>query len=397
MKGKQLDQAKHRPNKAAHPYLPKLLAAVPRGTIVGRQEREVMGEFREDSGNSPKSAEDAGRITAFGDVRFNIESGELHRDGRTTRLTPKAAAVLAALLEKAPGLVTKEELLSGVWGGRAVGDEAITSCIQEVRRALDDDARNPRYIETRYRRGYRLLAALDAKSFANGLNALGAGTPILALPDKPSIAVLPFLNMTGDPEQDYFIDGVTEDIITELSRFHSLFVIARNSSFSYKGKSPDVRQIGRELGVRYVLEGSIRRSLNRIRVTAQLIDTLTANHIWAERYDRVLEDIFAVQVEVTQAIVAAIAPEIESTEQSKAARRRPDNLIAHEIALRATAHAPCIRGRRQGGSNTCRASDSGSKGSAGNRPDQRAGAIGTFTFSRDSSAPSNGDGPEASS
>ena len=136
-------------------------------------------------------------------------------------------------------------------------------------------------------------------------------TSALALPDKPSIAVLPFQNMSGDPEQEYFTDGITEDIITELSRFHSLFVIARNSSFSYKGKSPDIRQVGRELGVRYVLEGSIRKSSNRIRVTGQLIDTLTGNHIWAERYDRVLEDIFAVQEEVTQAIVAAIAPQIE--------------------------------------------------------------------------------------
>ena len=137
-------------------------------------------------------------------------------------------------------------------------------------------------------------------------------TSALALPDKPSIAVLPFQNMSGDPEQEYFTDGITEDIITELSRFHSLFVIARNSSFSYKGKSPDIRQVGRELGVRYVLEGSIRKSSNRIRVTGQLIDTLTGNHIWAERYDRVLEDIFAVQEEVTQAIVAAIAPQIEA-------------------------------------------------------------------------------------
>jgi adenylate cyclase len=161
----------------------------------------------------------------------------------------------------------------------------------------------------------------------------------LPLPDKPSIAVLPFQNMSGDPEQEYFTDGVTEDIITELSRFHSLFVIARNSSFSYKGKSPDVRQVGRDLGVRYVLEGSIRKSSNRVRVTGQLIDTLTGNHIWAERYDRVLEDIFAVQEEVTQAIVAAIAPQIASTEQSKANRRRPDNLSAYEIALRAWAHA----------------------------------------------------------
>src|SRR5882672_3223782 len=165
-------------------------------------------------------------------------------------------------------------------------------------------------------------------------------TSTLALPDKPSIAILPFQNMSGDPEQEYFTDGITEDIITELSRFHSLFVIARNSSFSYKGKSPpDIRQVGRELGVRYVLEGSIRKASNRIRVTGQLVDTLTGNHIWAERYDRVLEDIFAVQEEVAQAIVAAIAPQIASTEQSKANRRRPDNLSAYEIALRAWAHA----------------------------------------------------------
>ena len=161
----------------------------------------------------------------------------------------------------------------------------------------------------------------------------------LPLPDKPSIAVLPFQNMSGDLEQEYFTDGVTEDIITELSRFHSLFVIARNSSFSYKGRSPNIQQIGKELGVRYVLEGSIRKSLDRIRVTGQLIDTLTGNHIWAERYDRVLLDIFAVQEEVTKAIVAAIAPQIVEAEEVKATRRRPESLSAYEIALRAWAHA----------------------------------------------------------
>jgi TolB-like protein/class 3 adenylate cyclase len=166
-----------------------------------------------------------------------------------------------------------------------------------------------------------------------------ADAPTLALPDKPSIAVLPFVNMSGDAEQEYFTDGITEDIITELSRFHSLFVIARNSSFSYKGTSPDMKQVGRELGVRYVLEGSIRKSSNRIRVTGQLIDTLTGIHVWAERYDRVLEDIFAVQEEVTQAIVAAIAPQIASTEESKASRLRPRNLTAYEMAVQAWAHA----------------------------------------------------------
>jgi TolB-like protein/class 3 adenylate cyclase len=161
----------------------------------------------------------------------------------------------------------------------------------------------------------------------------------LALPDKPSIAVLPFANMSGDSEQEYFTDGITEDIITELSRFHELFVIARNSTFSYKGKSPDVRQVGHELGVRYVLEGSIRKAANRIRVTGQLIDALTGTHIWAERYDRVLEDVFAVQEELTQSIVRAIAPQILDAEAAKMHRRRPESLSAYEIAVRAHAKA----------------------------------------------------------
>jgi TolB-like protein len=144
--------------------------------------------------------------------------------------------------------------------------------------------------------------------------------PEIALPDKQSIAVLPFVNMSGDPEQEYFADGMTEDIITGLSRFRSLFVIARNSAFAYKGKSPDVRVVGRELGVRYVLEGSVRRSGTRIRITGQLVDAETGNHLWAKRYDRELADIFAVQDEVTEAIVAAIAPEIDDLERERAQR-----------------------------------------------------------------------------
>ena len=187
-------------------------------------------------------------------------------------------------------------------------------------------------------RAYRVKVENTAtsQSAASVKPILSAPAIDLSLPSKPSIAVLPFNNMSGDPEQEYFTDGVTEDIITELSRFHSLFVIARNSSFTYKGKAVDVRTVSRELGVRYVLEGSIRRSGNRIRVTAQLIDALTGNHIWAEKYDRVLEDIFAVQEEVTECIVAAIAPQIDSSERTHAARRRPGNLSAYEIALRAT-------------------------------------------------------------
>ena len=190
-------------------------------------------------------------------------------------------------------------------------------------------------------RAYRVRAegagAVEFSPPAKPTPAVGDGE--LSLPDKPSIAVLPFANLSGDPEQEYFTDGITEDIITELSRFHSLFVIARNSTFTYKGKAVDVRTVAKELGVRYVLEGSIRRAANRIRVTAQLVDAATGNHIWAEKYDRVLEDIFAVQEELTRSIVAAIAPQIESVELTRAARRRPDSLSAYEIALRANADA----------------------------------------------------------
>ena len=157
------------------------------------------------------------------------------------------------------------------------------------------------------------------------------------LPDKPSIAVLPFNNLSGDPEQEYFADGMTEDIITGLSRFRSLFVTARNSTFAYKGKSPDVRDVARDLGVRYVLEGSVRRGGERIRITGQLIDAGTGNHLWAEHYDRELEDIFAVQDEVTEAIVAAIAPEIGDVERERAQRKTPGNLDAWGLYQRGLA------------------------------------------------------------
>ncbi len=152
--------------------------------------------------------------------------------------------------------------------------------------------------------------------------------PMGKSPDRPSIAVLPFDNLSGDPEQEYFADGMTEDIITSLSRFRSLSVTARNSTFSYKGKSPDVREIARDLGVRYVLEGSVRRGGERVRITGQLVDASTGNHLWAERYDRELEDIFAVQDEVTEAIVAAIAPEIDDVERERAQRSPPESLDA---------------------------------------------------------------------
>ena len=158
----------------------------------------------------------------------------------------------------------------------------------------------------------------------------------LSLPDKPSIAVLPFQNMSGDPEQEYFADGMVEDIITALSRFKWLFVIARNSTFAYKGRSVDIRQVGRELGVRYVLEGSVRKATERVRITAQLIDAETSAHIWADRYDRAVDDIFALQDEITLSTVAAIEPSVRQAEIERAKRKRPENLDAYDLLLRAT-------------------------------------------------------------
>src|SRR5262249_34097312 len=171
---------------------------------------------------------------------------------------------------------------------------------------------------------YRVAIGLPSLSGAT----LGGVEPPLPLPDKPSIAVLPFQNMSGDPDQEYFADGMVEEIITVLSRYPSLFVIARNSSFKYKGRAVDVKQVGRELGVRYVLEGSVRKAGNRVRVTAQLIEAEAGNHVWAERYDRDLADIFAVQDEITEAVTIAIAPAIDDAERQRAMRKPPGSIDA---------------------------------------------------------------------
>ncbi len=182
---------------------------------------------------------------------------------------------------------------------------------------------------------YRVVLAQTEAPRSGSVAAAGQ---TLTLPDKPSIAVLPFDNMSSDAEQDYFADGITEDIITELSRFKSLFVIARNSTFTFKGQSLEVKEVGRRLGVRYVVEGSVRRAGKRLRITAQLIDALNDTHLWAERYDRDLEDVFAVQDEVTRAIVTAIEPHLASTERERARRKPPENLGAWECYQRGLWH-----------------------------------------------------------
>jgi TolB-like protein/Tfp pilus assembly protein PilF len=182
-------------------------------------------------------------------------------------------------------------------------------------------------------RGAGSLAIANTAAFPKTANANDA----LPLPDKPSIAVLPFQNMSGDPEQEYFADGMVDDIITALSRFKSLFVIARNSSFSYKGKSPDIRQVGRELGVRYVLEGSVRKAGSRLRISGQLIDASTGAHLWADRFDGALEDVFELQDQVTERVVAAIAPRLEQAAIDRSSRKTARNLGAYDCYLRSLA------------------------------------------------------------
>ena len=186
-------------------------------------------------------------------------------------------------------------------------------------------------------RVYR-LAALDHGEAAGGASTLEVRTTRLALPEKPSIAVLAFQNMSGDPEQEYFADGIVDDIITGLARINWLFVIARNSSFVYKGKAIDVRQVGRELGVRYVLEGGVRKAGNRVRITTQLLEAETGAHLWADRYDGELQDIFDFQDRITEAIVGVIEPNIRRAEIERARRKRPDSLGAYDLYLRALPH-----------------------------------------------------------
>jgi TolB-like protein/class 3 adenylate cyclase len=186
-------------------------------------------------------------------------------------------------------------------------------------------------------RVYALEIGLTASSQSKSAAPAGLATQ-RSLPEKPSVAVLPFQNMSGDAEQDYFADGMVEDIITGLARMKWLFVIARNSSFVYKGKSIDVKQVGRELGVRYVLEGSVRKAANRVRITGQLIEAESGAHLWAERYDRPLDDNFALQDEITLSVVGAIEPSLRQAEIERVKRKRPNSLDAYDLVLKAIPH-----------------------------------------------------------
>ena len=283
-------------------------------------------------------------VFQFNGYVLDVARGCLRTGDREIELRPKSFEVLRCLVENAGRLVTKDELLKAVWPNVVVSDEALTQCISEVREAIGD--RGQTMIKTMPRRGYRFVAHVsqgDPTDYAAArlrtagrveiAGSEGARRGYLST-ERPSIAVLPFINLSGDPQQEYFSDGITDDIITELSRFSELSVISRNSVFQYKGKTFDVRHVGRELGVLYVLEGSVRRDAGRVRINAQLIDSVTGTHCWAERYDRELSSVFAVQDEVTRAIVTVIAIYVNRDEAERSLLKPPATLEAYDYYLR---------------------------------------------------------------
>jgi TolB-like protein len=262
---------------------------------------------------------------------------ELKRGSDLVPLEPQVFDLLVYLIENRDRVVSKDDVIASVWQGRIVSESTLTSRINAARKAIGDSGGQQNLIRTIARKGFRFVGTLRDELRPNAAPATPAQEEF-PLPDRPSIAVLPFANMSGDPEQEYFSDGISEDIITALSKLRWFFVIARNSSFTYKGKAVHLKQVADELGVAYVVEGSVRKSGDRVRITAQLNDVATGGHIWAERYDRSLADVFAVQDEITEAIVAAIEPQIYAAENFRSRRKPPDSLDAWDLVMRALSH-----------------------------------------------------------
>jgi TolB-like protein/DNA-binding winged helix-turn-helix (wHTH) protein/Tfp pilus assembly protein PilF len=294
---------------------------------------------------------------------------ELTRGGEAIAVEPQVFDLLIYLVENRDRVVSKDDLIETIWNGRIVSESTLTSRINAARTAVGDSGKDQAVIRTIARKGFRFVGNVQscngkAPSDASGAlasrpalsgalapqsattaaelqqlelspSAIPASLPPL---DRPAIAVLPFVNISGEGEQEYFSEGISEDIITALSKLRWFYVVARNSSFSYKGKSVHLRQIGEELGVGYVIEGSVRKDGDQVRITAQLNDVVTGSHLWAERYDRNLADVFAVQDEITQAVVAAIEPQLYAAESFRSHRKTPDNMAAWDLVMRALQH-----------------------------------------------------------
>ena len=267
----------------------------------------------------------------FGPFRFDLLRRELTRDGLPVRLGGRALDILSVLAAAKGELVTKDQVIAQVWSGVVVEENNIQVHISALRKVLDDGGGGQRHLRTVQGRGYRLIGA-------SPLEAESGVRHSLPTPEKPSIAILPFANLSNDPEQEYFADGVVEDITVAVSRMRWLLVIARNSSFTYKGRAVDVKRVGSELGVRYVLEGSVRKAANRVRITAQLIDASTGAHLWANRFEGALKDIFDLQDQVSASVVGAMAPRLEQSEIERAKSKPTESLDAYDYFLRGKAN-----------------------------------------------------------
>jgi TolB-like protein/tetratricopeptide (TPR) repeat protein len=274
----------------------------------------------------------------FENYAIDTDRRELHRGADVVSVAPQVFDLLDYLIRNRELVVSKDDLIKAIWNGRSVSDAALTTRLNVARSAIGDSGDEQRLIKTLPRKGFRFVGQVREAQGPAGATVTGnleeVPKPALPLPDKPSIAILPFINLSSDPEQEYFADGMVDDIITALSRFKALFVIARSSSFTYKGRAVDVKQVGRELGVRYVLEGSVRKGANRVRITGQLVDTSTGAHLWADRFDGGLGDIFDLQDQVTESVVGAIAPAVEKAEIERAKRKPTDSLDAYALYLR---------------------------------------------------------------
>ena len=293
-------------------------------------------------------------IYLFGDFRLDWRGGGLFRCAEVgspvpVRIGSRAIEVLGVLVERHGDLVSKDELMAAVWPNTVVEEANLTVQISTLRRVLDDGRPGAGYIQTVAGRGYRFVAAVAKRypgpdadvsptaTVSDGSTLSAAERAPLPLPDKPSLLVLPFQNISGDPEQQYFADGMVEEITTALSRVRSLFVIARNSAFTYEGRAIDVRQVGRELGVRYVLEGSVRKVGLRVRIASQLVETANGTHLWADRFESTLESVFDLQDRVAASVAAAIESNLFDAEIVRA-QHKPGNLQAYDLLLRAMLH-----------------------------------------------------------
>jgi adenylate cyclase len=279
----------------------------------------------------------------FEDYAFDPDRRELYRGADVVRIAPQVFDLLDYLIRNREGVVSKDDLINAVWNGRSVSDAALTTRLNVARSAIGDSGEEQRLIKTLPRKGFRFVGQVREVASPNPGDAPESAP---AVADWPSIAVLPFANMSGDPEQEYFADGMVEEITTALSRFKWLFVIARNSSFTFKGKAVDIKEVGRRLGVRYILQGAVRKASGKVRITGQLIEVATGAHIWADKFERDVTDIFALQDEVTLAVISAIQPKLFQAEIALAKRRRPEDLTAYDLYLRAIQRA--FRSTREG-------------------------------------------------